>query len=64
MLAFDDRAALVWGRLMAEGGKKGQPRSAIDMMVAAIAEANQCIVVTDNEKDFRGMPILNPMRRA
>ena len=64
ILSYDDRAALVWGRFMAEGRKKGQPRSAIDMMVAAIAEANQCIVVTDNEKDFRGIPILNPTRQA
>ena len=25
------------------------PRSALDMIIAAIAEANGCIVVTDNE---------------
>jgi predicted nucleic acid-binding protein len=27
------------------------------------AEANDCIIVTDNEKDFAGLMILNPMRR-
>lgn len=64
ILSYDERAALAWGRFMAEGRRKGRPRSAIDMMVAAIAEANHCIVVTDNEKDFRGIPILNPMRPA
>jgi predicted nucleic acid-binding protein len=31
-------------------------------MIAAIAEANDCIVVTDNEKDFAGIEIVNPLR--
>ncbi len=48
---------------MAEGRASGQPRSALDMMVAAIARANGCAVVTDNERHFRRvMPFLNPMR--
>lgn len=47
---------------MAEGTSRGRPRSAIDMMMAAIAEANDCVVVTDNEKDFAGLTIVNPMR--
>ena len=33
------------------------------MIIAAIAGANDCVVVTDNEKDFAGVEILNPMRR-
>jgi len=32
------------------------------MIIAAIAGANDCMVVTDNEKDFAGMEFLNPMR--
>jgi hypothetical protein len=32
------------------------------MMIAAIAEANDCVVVTDNEKDFIDLPIINPTR--
>lgn len=63
ILSFDSTASLVWGRLMAEGDKKGRPRSAMDMMIAAIAEVNNCIVVTDNEKDFQGIRILNPVRK-
>jgi len=47
---------------MAEGKKKGQPRSALDMIIAAVAEANDCVVVTDNEKDFAGLVIINPLR--
>jgi predicted nucleic acid-binding protein len=34
------------------------------MIIAAIAEANDCIMVTDNEKDFAGLSILNPLRTA
>ena len=62
ILPFDDKAALIWGRIMAKGTKAGRPRSAIDMIVAAIAEANDCVVVTDNEKHFVGLKIINPLR--
>jgi len=62
VLPFDEKAALIWGRLMAEGTKAGRPRSALDMILAAIAEANGCIVVTDNERDFQGLRYVNPMR--
>lgn len=62
VLPFDDKAALIWARLMAEGTAIGRPRSVFDMMVAAVAEANDCVVATDNERDFVGLPILNPMR--
>ncbi len=33
-------------------------------MIAAIAETNDCIVVTDNEKDFDGVETFNPLRRG
>jgi predicted nucleic acid-binding protein len=62
VLPFDERAALVWARLMYEGTARGKPRSGLDMIVAAIAEANNCIVVTDNEKHFRDIKLLNPLR--
>ena len=64
VLPFDERAGLIWARLMAEGTAAGRPRSGLDMIVAAIAEANGCIVVTGNEKDFAGLRIVNPMRSA
>jgi predicted nucleic acid-binding protein len=62
VLPFDEKAALVWARLMAEGTATGRPRSALDTMIAAIAEANDCIVVTDNDKDFSGVEMINPLR--
>lgn len=62
VLPFDEKAALIWARLMAEGTAKGRPRSPLDMIIAAIAEANDCVVVTENEKDFAGVKIVNPLR--
>jgi toxin FitB len=47
---------------MAHGKAKGRPRSALDAIIAAVAEANNCVVVTDNEKDFEGVEIVNPVR--
>jgi predicted nucleic acid-binding protein len=62
VLAFDEKAALIWARLMADGTAKGRPRSPIDMIIAAVAEANDCVVVTENERDFAGIKIVNPLR--
>jgi toxin FitB len=62
VLAFDEKAALIWGRLMAEGTAAGKPRSALDTVVAAIAAANDCVVVTDNDKHFPGAKVINPLR--
>jgi predicted nucleic acid-binding protein len=64
ILPFDEGAALVWARLMADGKAKGRPRSALDTIIAAIAETNRCIVVTDNERDFEDIEFINPIRRS
>ena len=64
VLPFDEKAGLIWARLMADGKATGRPRSGLDMIVAAIADANDCLVVTDNEKDFAGLPYINPLREA
>jgi toxin FitB len=64
VLAFDERAALSWARLMSEGRVARRPRSEFDMIVAAIAEVNDCLLVTDNEKHFPGIAILNPLRSS
>ena len=62
ILAFDMRAALIWGSLMAQGTRTGRPRSPLDMILAAIAESNDCTLVTDNEKHFAGLNFINPTR--
>ncbi len=60
VLSFDQNAGLIWARLMAGGKARGRPRSALDMIIAAVAEANGCTVVTDNERDFEGVSFVNP----
>jgi len=64
ILAFDEKASLIWARLMADGKANGRPRSGLDAIIAAVAEANGCVIVTDNEKDFEGVEIVNPLRGA
>lgn len=64
VLPFDEKAGLIWARLMAEGKRRGRSRSGFDMIIAAVAEANGCIVVTDNERDFESVESLNPIRSA
>lgn len=64
ILSFDDKAGLIWARLMAEGKTVGKPRSGLDMIIAAVAGANECVVVTDNQKDFVGLKVVNPIRGA
>jgi predicted nucleic acid-binding protein len=49
---------------MSEGRAAGKPRSDLDMIVAAVAEANECVIVTDNEKHFSGLEVLNRLRTA
>ncbi len=62
ILPFNTAAGLIWGRLMADGKAQGKPRSALDTIIAAVAEANHCVVVTNNERDFPGIETINPMR--
>ncbi|MGV7218436.1 PIN domain-containing protein [Bradyrhizobium sp. UFLA05-112] len=62
VLPFDEQASLVWARLMAGGTANGRPRSALDMIIAAVAEVHGFVVVTDNEKDFAGLKFVNPLR--
>jgi predicted nucleic acid-binding protein len=66
VLPFDERAALEWARLMADGTAAGQPRSAIDMIVAATAAAHGLTVATANERHFRdtGVPWFNPLSQG
>jgi predicted nucleic acid-binding protein len=62
ILPFDDRAALLWARLMAEARAAGRPPSALDMIIAAVGVANGCVIVTYNQRDFAGLAILDPTR--
>ena len=63
ILPFDYKAGLVWARLMAEGKNVRRKRCPVDMIIAAVSEVHGCIVVTNNEKDFWGIEIVNPMQQ-
>jgi len=62
VLPFDEAAALVWARRMADGARKGRPRGALDTIIAAVAEAHGCTVVTDDERHFADVAVVNPLR--
>lgn len=64
ILPFDERTALAWSRLMAEGRTAGQPRDASDTIIAATALVHGCVVVTANTRDFRGLQKFNPFEAA
>lgn len=62
ILPFDEKAGLVWARLMADGKTRGRTRSALDTIIAAVAEANDCVVVTGDDTDLGGIKTINPLR--
>ncbi len=51
-LPFDDRAAKVYGRIRAELEKQGRPIGPNDLLIAAIAMANDLTLVTHNVREF------------
>ncbi len=61
ILPFDDKAAIRWAELMADGKVRGRSRSALNIIIAAVAIVNSCIEVTDNERDVDGGVIVKPI---
>jgi tRNA(fMet)-specific endonuclease VapC len=53
ILDFTYNAASFYGRIRKELKDKGQPIGDMDMLIAAVAMANDLAVVTNNEKEFR-----------
>ncbi len=51
-LFFDDVAATIYGRIRAELAASGTPIGPYDLQIAAIAMANNLILVTHNTKEF------------
>jgi hypothetical protein len=62
VLAFDSRAARIYGQLLAERRSAGRPISQSDVQIAAIAIAHEATLVTRNTRDFAnsGIALLNP----
>ena len=55
ILAFDQRAAVIWGELMGAADRAGRPRAAADAQIAATALRHEMALVTRNTADFEGM---------
>ncbi|MGB3754974.1 MAG: type II toxin-antitoxin system VapC family toxin [Rivularia sp. (in: cyanobacteria)] len=51
-LPFDDDAATIYGRIRAELANSGTPIGPYDLQIAAIALANNLILVTHNVREF------------
>src|SRR5262245_51202375 len=63
ILSVDEEAGTNWARLMATGTGRGRPRSALDMIIAAIAVTHDFTVVTSNERHYVDVvPFLNTTR--
>lgn len=64
ILAFDQGAAVIWGRLMGEADRAGRPLASADAQIAATAIRHGLVVATRNVADYRisGVAIVNPWR--
>ena len=61
IIAFDEEAARLYGRLMAQRDRAGRPIGIIDCQIAAIALANNAQLATrDSDLADCGIEIINP----
>ncbi|MBW1892301.1 MAG: type II toxin-antitoxin system VapC family toxin [Deltaproteobacteria bacterium] len=58
ILPYGDEAAQYYGVLRAYLEKQGTPVGSLDMLIAAHALSTDCILVTNNEKEFIRIPNL------
>ena len=53
VLPFDAAAAVLWGRLMGDGDRKGRTPAAADAQIAAVAIHHDLTLLTRNTRDFQ-----------
>ncbi len=58
IMAYDDGAAQYYGDLRAGLERAGAPIGAMDMLIAAHALSLDCILITNNQKEFARIPNL------
>ncbi|NIO06374.1 MAG: PIN domain-containing protein [Proteobacteria bacterium] len=58
ILPYDDMAAQEYGKVRVYLEKQGTPIGSMDMLIAAHALSLNCILVTNNEREFRRIPAL------
>ena len=56
ILPYDDMAAQQYGELRADLERKGTPIGSLDMLIAAHALSLKCVLVTNDEIEFRRVP--------
>jgi predicted nucleic acid-binding protein len=62
-LPFEENAAIIFGRVVAERRKLGRPISVLDAQIASIALVHDLKLATRNVKDFQfieGLKLINP----
>lgn len=66
VLPFDQDAARHYAELYAARRQAGRPGAMADLMIAAIARANNAQLVTRNTRDFEGcgVPLIDPWEEA
>jgi tRNA(fMet)-specific endonuclease VapC len=58
ILSYGDEAAQYYGDLRAHLEKLGRPIGSLDMLIAAHALSTNCVLITNNEKEFIRVPNL------
>ena len=58
VLPFDEPAAAHFGQVRAELYRRGKPIGPYDMMIAGHARALGLILVTNNVREFEGVPVV------
>jgi len=58
ILAYGDEAAQYYGNMRVLLEKQGTPIGSLDMLIAAHTLSSDCILVTNNEKEFNRIPNL------
>ena len=53
VLDFDVNAANDYGKIRADLESKGEPIGPLDMLIAAHALSRECVLVTNNTKEFK-----------
>ena len=57
ILPVDLRVASIWGRMMGECRRRGEPRPSIDGLIGATASVHELTVVTRNVRDLAGLGV-------
>ncbi len=58
-IAFDSSCAVAYGKIRAHLEEKGQKIGPNDMLIAAITQANNAVLVTGNVREFSRVPNLS-----